>query len=103
MFPFQNLIWQSRTRSRGAIDWGVLVGANRAQSGFPGAPFVEASMNLKLAIVASLSVAIPAAVYAQQDGPPGQPPKPTMADVQKLVQTINSDKPSCEPIARWAK
>jgi hypothetical protein len=49
-------------------------------------------MNLKLAMVTSISVAIPAAVYAQQDAPRGQPPKPTMANVQKLVQTINSDK-----------
>jgi len=49
-------------------------------------------MNIKLALAASLFVAIPVAVYAQQIGSPGQAPKPTMADIKKLVQTINSDK-----------
>lgn len=49
-------------------------------------------MNLKLAIAASLFVAIPAAVCAQQNGPAGQPPKPSMAEVEKLVQTISGDK-----------
>jgi hypothetical protein len=51
-------------------------------------------MNIKLALAASLLsfVAIPVAGYAQQNGPPGQAPKPTMADIKKLVQTINSDK-----------
>ena len=51
-------------------------------------------MNLKLVMVISLSLyaAIPAVAYAQQNGPAAKAPKPTMADVQKLVQTISSDK-----------
>jgi cell pole-organizing protein PopZ len=49
-------------------------------------------MNLKLGMAALLAVAIPAVTYAQQNSPPANAPKPTMADVQKLVQAINSDK-----------
>jgi hypothetical protein len=103
VFPFQNLIWQSRIRIRSVIDPGVLAGANRAHSEFPGDAFVEASMNLKVAIAAALFVAIPAAAYAQQNGPPGRPPKPTMADVQKLVQTINSDKAKLRAYCEFGK
>jgi hypothetical protein len=46
-------------------------------------------MNLKLVVAASLLVAIPTVAYAQQNQPA---PKPTMADVQKLVQMISGDK-----------
>jgi hypothetical protein len=46
-------------------------------------------MNLKLVVAASLFVAIPTVASAQQNQPA---PKPTMADVQKLVQTISGDK-----------
>jgi hypothetical protein len=46
-------------------------------------------MNLKLVVAASLFVAIPMVGSAQQNPPA---PKPTMADVQKLVQTISGDK-----------
>ena len=49
-------------------------------------------MNLKLAIATLLLTAIPVVAHAQQNGPAGQPPKPTIADVQKLVQTIGGDK-----------
>ena len=51
-------------------------------------------MNLKLVMAISLSpcAAIPAVAYAQQNGPAAKAPRPTMADVQKLVQTISSDK-----------
>ena len=51
-------------------------------------------MKLKvfMAISLSLCAAIPAVAYAQQNGPAAKAPRPTMADVQKLVQTISSDK-----------
>ena len=47
-------------------------------------------MNLKLVVAAALFAAIPAIGHAQTGNPP--PPKPTMADVKKVVQEINSDK-----------
>src|ERR1700761_3063411 len=34
----------------------------------------------------------PAVAHAQQNSPPANMPKPTVADVQKLVQAISSDK-----------
>ena len=49
-------------------------------------------MNLKLVVAASLFVAIPVVASAQQNAPAGNAPKPTVADVQKLVQTISGDK-----------
>lgn len=44
-------------------------------------------MNMKLIVTISVLVALPAFVQAQQKGP-----KPTMADVQKVVQIISNDK-----------
>ena len=45
---------------------------------------------MKLKLVAVIfALAIPALAHAQQDGPQ---PKPTMADAQKVVQIITSDK-----------
>jgi hypothetical protein len=49
-------------------------------------------MNLKLVIAVSLYAAIPVIAYAQQNGPAENMPKPTVADVQKLVQSISGDK-----------
>jgi len=49
-------------------------------------------MKLKLGIAALLAVAIPAVARAQQNSPAANAPKPTIADVQKLVQAISSDK-----------
>jgi hypothetical protein len=49
-------------------------------------------MKLKLGVAAFLAAAIPAVAHAQQNSPPANAPKPTMADVQKLVQAIGSDK-----------
>ena len=49
-------------------------------------------MNLKLVIAVSLYAAIPMVAYAQQKGPAANAPKPTVADVQKLVQSISGDK-----------
>ena len=48
-------------------------------------------MNLKLVIAVGLFTIIPAAA-AQTDGADTKVPKPTIADAQKLVQMISSDK-----------
>ena len=49
-------------------------------------------MNLKLVMAVSLSVAISTIAYAQKDDSATKVPKPTIADVQKLVQIITGDK-----------
>jgi hypothetical protein len=49
-------------------------------------------MNFKFIAAITLIAALPAAAYAQQDAPEGDAPKLTMADVQKLVQSIAADK-----------
>jgi uncharacterized coiled-coil DUF342 family protein len=50
------------------------------------------SMNLKLVVAVSLFAAVPAVAFAQKDAPATKVPKPTIADAQKLVQTISGDK-----------
>ena len=49
-------------------------------------------MYLQLVMAVSLSAAVPTIAYAQKDIPAAEAPKPTVADVQKLLQTISSDK-----------
>jgi len=49
-------------------------------------------MKLKLVAAIFALVAIPALAYGQQGGPPPKVPKPTKADMQKVVQIISSDK-----------
>ena len=49
-------------------------------------------MKLKLVTAISTLVATVALAHAQQGGTPPSIPKPTKADVQKVVQTITSDK-----------
>ena len=49
-------------------------------------------MNLKLVAAISLFAAIPMVAFAQKDGDANKAPKPTVADVQKLVQMISADK-----------
>lgn len=49
-------------------------------------------MKLKFATAILLLAAAPLWARAQQNNPSGPPPKPTAADVQKLVQTIGADK-----------
>jgi len=48
-------------------------------------------MNLKFVMAVSLCVAIPVFAYAQQKSPAANVPKPSTADVQKLVQSIGGD------------
>jgi hypothetical protein len=47
-------------------------------------------MNLKLVVAISLFAAMPALAQAQKDGP--AVPKPTVAEAQKVAQTIGGDK-----------
>lgn len=49
-------------------------------------------MNFKLVLAVSLCTAPPMVAYAQQNRPTANAPKPTVADVQKLVQMISGDK-----------
>jgi hypothetical protein len=49
-------------------------------------------MKLRLVAVITALVALPVFAYAQQGGPPSNAPKPTKADVQKVVQIITNDK-----------
>jgi hypothetical protein len=49
-------------------------------------------MKLKLLAAISALVAIPALTHAQQGGPPPSVPKPTKADVEKVVQIVTSDE-----------
>ena len=58
---------------------------------FPIIP-LEISMNLKLVVAVSLFAVVPMVAFAQKDAPATKVPKPTIADAQKLVQTISGDK-----------
>ena len=49
-------------------------------------------MNLRLVAAICALVAMPVLVHAQQGGPRPNVPKPTKADVQKVVQIITNDK-----------
>jgi gamma-glutamyltranspeptidase len=49
-------------------------------------------MKLKLATTISALVAAPALALAQQGGSPPIGPKPTKADIQKVIQIITRDK-----------
>jgi hypothetical protein len=49
-------------------------------------------MKLRLAAAILAVVAIPGLAFGQQHNPPPKGPKPTMADVQRVVQIISSDK-----------
>src|SRR5271170_6350942 len=48
-------------------------------------------MNLKLVMAVSLFAAVPTIAYAQKDSSAAEASKPTVADAQKLVQTISSN------------
>jgi hypothetical protein len=48
-------------------------------------------MNFKFVMAVSLFAAFPVIAYAQKNDPDAEVPRPTVADAQKLVQTIGSD------------
>ena len=49
-------------------------------------------MSLKLFMAVTIFATVPIVAFAQEDDSANQAPKPTLADAQKLVQTISSDK-----------
>jgi hypothetical protein len=49
-------------------------------------------MKLKLVIAVTLFVTVPVIAFAQKESPTTRAPKPTIADAQKLIQTISGDK-----------
>jgi hypothetical protein len=49
-------------------------------------------MKLKLVIAISALIALPVLALAQGGPPPANAPKPSKADVQKVVQIVSSDK-----------
>ena len=49
-------------------------------------------MKLKAVLTVALFAAFPIVAQAQQNPPAANMPKPTPADIQKLVQTIGADK-----------
>ena len=49
-------------------------------------------MNLKLLLAVTIFATAPILAFAQKDDPANQAPKPTLADAQKVVQAISSDK-----------
>jgi hypothetical protein len=63
--------------------------------------FKEDFMNRKLVIALCLFTAIPAVGQAQN--PPPAPPKPTLADVQKVVQIVSADKAKLQAYCDLAK
>ncbi len=59
-------------------------------------------MKLKLTIAAAAVIALSALAQAQQ-GPPPKVPKPTAADVQKVVQLIMADKAKVQAYCALSK
>ena len=60
-------------------------------------------MNLKLIVAISLLVMTPAFAQGQMGGPSPQGPKPTTADVQKVVQIISGDQAKAKLYCDLAK
>jgi cell pole-organizing protein PopZ len=58
-------------------------------------------MNLRTVVILCLFTAIPATGFAQNQSAP--PPAPTLAEVQKLVQTISADKAKLQIYCQLAK
>ena len=60
-------------------------------------------MNLTLLTVLTIFAIAPIVAFAQQNDPANQAPKPTLADVQKFVQTISSDKTKLQAYCELGK
>jgi hypothetical protein len=52
----------------------------------------KAFMNLKLIVAIAIVSALPAFAHSQQDAPRPNAPKPTKAQVKKVVQSVGADK-----------
>jgi len=60
-------------------------------------------MNCKLFFAVALFATIPVTVSAETDGVDTKVPKPTLADAQKVVQTIGSDKTKLQAYCELGK
>ena len=60
-------------------------------------------MNLKLLLAVTIFATAPILAFAQKDDPANQAPKPTLADAQRVVQTISSDKTKLQAYCELAK
>jgi hypothetical protein len=60
-------------------------------------------MNLKLVVAISGLTVMPAFGQAPMDRPPANAPKPTKADVQRVIQTIGGDKAKMQMYCDLAK
>ena len=54
-------------------------------------------MTLKFFVAVTIFATLPIVAFAQKDDPANRPPKPTVEDAQKVVQTISSG----HAIMRW--
>src|SRR5215813_11350045 len=60
-------------------------------------------MNLKLLIAVTIIATPPTLAFAQKEEPPDQVPKPTIEDVQNVVQAISSDKTKLQAYCEMGK
>jgi hypothetical protein len=60
-------------------------------------------MNLKLFTAVTIFATAHIVAFAQNDDPSDQVPKPTLADVRNLVQTISSDKTKLQAYCELGK
>jgi hypothetical protein len=60
-------------------------------------------MNLKLLPVVTILAAAPFVAFAQKDDPADHAPKPTLADAQKVVQTISNDESKLQTYCELGK
>ena len=60
-------------------------------------------MSLKLLMAVTIFAAAPIVAFAQKDDPANQAPKPTLADAQKVVQTISNDKTKLQAYCELGK
>jgi hypothetical protein len=60
-------------------------------------------MNLKLLIAVSIFAISPVVAFAQKDEPTDQAPMPSLADAQKVVQTIGNDKAKLQAYCELGK
>ena len=60
-------------------------------------------MNLRLLTAVAIFATAPIVTFAQNGDPADQAPKPTLADAQKVVQTISSDKTKLQAYCELGK
>jgi hypothetical protein len=60
-------------------------------------------MNLKLLAAATIFATAPTVVFGQKDAPGDHASKPTLADAQRVVQTISKDKAKLQAYCEMGK